>query len=223
MDFISHLKEGFTQNANEAYALQMKAYLKNKFEFYGVKSKLRREILKASVAQFNTEIPENIVEITFQLYAAPQRELHHCGMELFEKYFKYKYKKEDIKHIEKLITNNSWWDTVDFIAKWILGKYLQQFPNEVESVTNSFSSDSNMWLNRSVILFQLGYKGKTDAQLLFSLCLAHRHSKEFFIQKAIGWSLREYGKTNPESVLDFVKQNKLASLSEKEAIRNIIK
>ena len=79
-----------------------------------------------------------------------------------------------------------------------------------------------MWLNRSAILFQLGYKNKTDETLFYKLCLEHRHSDEFFIQKAIGWALREYGKTNPESVLNFVRSNTLKTLSEKEAIRNII-
>ena len=79
-----------------------------------------------------------------------------------------------------------------------------------------------MWLNRSALLFQLGYKEHTDETLFYSLCLEHRHSDEFFIQKAIGWALREYGKTNPDSVLNFVRSNTLKPLSEKEAIRNII-
>jgi len=222
MDFTKHLTQSFQKNSNPEYALQMKAYLKDKFELYGVKSKLRREILKASVKEHSPEIRANIISITFELYAAPQRELHHCGMELFEKHFKNKYQEEDIVYIEKLITTNSWWDTVDYIAKWILGNYLKQHPNKIQEVIDAFSKHENMWLNRSAILFQLGYKDKTDAQLLFKLCLAHKESKEFFIRKAIGWSLREYGKSNPEAVLEFVKNNTLAPLSEKEAIRNII-
>ena len=78
-----------------------------------------------------------------------------------------------------------------------------------------------MWLQRSSIIFQLGYKKNTDEALLFKQCLAHKHSEEFFIQKAIGWALREYGKTNPQSVLNFVNSADLKSLSTKEAIRNI--
>lgn len=79
-----------------------------------------------------------------------------------------------------------------------------------------------MWLNRSAILFQLGYKEQTNEVLFYNLCLQHRNSNEFFIQKAIGWALREYGKTNPESVLRFVQSNTLKPLSEREAIRNLI-
>jgi len=78
-----------------------------------------------------------------------------------------------------------------------------------------------MWLNRSAILFQLGYKQKTNADFLFSECLKQSQSKEFFIQKAIGWALREYAKSNPEIVRQFVENSNLKPLSTKEALKNI--
>tara|TARA_R110002126_G_scaffold18160_3_gene69801 strand:- start:972 stop:1217 length:246 start_codon:yes stop_codon:yes gene_type:complete len=78
-----------------------------------------------------------------------------------------------------------------------------------------------MWLNRSAILFQLGYKTKTDFDLLKKICLQHQVSSEFFIQKAIGWSLREYAKTNPEAVKNFVAVANLKTLSKKEALKNL--
>jgi len=46
-------------------------------------------------------------------------------------------------------------------------------------------------------------------------------SSEFFIQKGIGWMLREYGKTNPEWVKEFIRKNKIASLSKREALKNL--
>jgi len=76
-------------------------------------------------------------------------------------------------------------------------------------------------LNRSVILFQLGYKSQTDFKLLQSLCTKHSNSNEFFIRKAIGWALREYAKTDPEAVREFVLQSNLKPLSKKEALKNI--
>ena len=78
-----------------------------------------------------------------------------------------------------------------------------------------------MWLNRSAILFQLGYKTRTDESILFEQCLAHKESKEFFIQKAIGWALREYSKTNPDAVLNFVNSNQLKPLSTREALKRL--
>jgi 3-methyladenine DNA glycosylase AlkD len=110
---------------------------------------------------------------------------------------------------------------VDTIAKYILGEYLLEFTSETKKTIERFSKSENMWLNRSAILFQLGYKQKTNIEFLFSECIKQAHSKEFFIQKAIGWALREYAKTNPETVKNFVLNNNLKPLSTKEALKNI--
>jgi len=222
MAFKTELIKQFEAHSNSEYAAQMKAYLRDKFELYGIKTKLRRDLLKDPVNDNKEEVLVNIRAISKELFLHQQREMHHCGVELYEKFLRKKYFKDDINQIEFFITTNSWWDTVDFIAKQILGAYLKQFPEETKSVISKFSKSKNMWLNRSAILFQLGYKEHTDETLFYSLCLEHRHSDEFFIQKAIGWALREYGKTNPDSVLNFVRSNTLKPLSEKEAIRNII-
>ena len=102
-----------------------------------------------------------------------------------------------------------------------MGQYLLEFPLETKNVIERFSKSENMWLNRSVILFQLGYKQKTNVNFLFFECLKQARSKEFFIQKAISWALREYAKSNPDSLLAFVKGNTLKPLFTKEALKNI--
>ena len=107
------------------------------------------------------------------------------------------------------------------IAKHHLGSYLKLYPTETQKVIKHFSNADHLWLNRSAILFQLDYKQETDTTLLFELCLKHKDTGEFFINKAIGWALREYGKTNPEAVIEFVSANCLAPLSEQEAIRKL--
>ena len=110
---------------------------------------------------------------------------------------------------------------MDTISKYILGQYLLEFPDAVEDTIEKFSNSDNLWLNRSAILFQLGFKEKTDFDLLKAICLQHENSTAFFIQKAIGWSLREYAKTNPHQVIDFVTNSNLKPLSKKEAVKNL--
>lgn len=92
---------------------------------------------------------------------------------------------------------------------------------EIGNTIENFSNSDNLWLNRSVLLFQLGYKKQTDFELLKVLCIQHQSSTAFFIQKAIGWSLREYAKTNSEAVKNFVLVNNLKPLSKKEALKNL--
>jgi 3-methyladenine DNA glycosylase AlkD len=102
-----------------------------------------------------------------------------------------------------------------------VGGYLQLFPNETYDVIESFSNSNNMWLNRSAIIFQLSYKEKTNFDLLKSECEKHKESKEFFIQKAIGWALRDYSRFNTSGVSEYVNSTNLKPLSQREALRNI--
>ena len=220
--FIKDLTNLYSKHANAENATHMKNYMRGQFEFYGIKTKERRTLLKQAIASNEEEVVTNVRELTFQLYKLPQREFHLTANEIFDKQLRKKYLKDDIVLIERLITENSWWDTVDFIAKWVLGNYLTIYPDMVETTITRFSNVDNIWLNRSTIIFQLGYKHNTNEELLFKQCMAYKESNEFFIQKAIGWALREYGKTSPQSVLNFVNSTSLKPLSHREAIRNII-
>jgi 3-methyladenine DNA glycosylase AlkD len=69
-------------------------------------------------------------------------------------------------------------------------------------------------------LFQLGYKTKTDAELLFTTCSRLADESDFFIRKAIGWALRQYARTAPETVQDYVRRTPLSVLSKKEALKH---
>ncbi|MBT8257065.1 MAG: DNA alkylation repair protein [Bacteroidia bacterium] len=219
--FIDELTRSFKTHANPEHAFHMKAYMKNHFEFFGIKAALRRQLFAAAIANNKEEIHANCRDLVKKMYGIPFREIHLCAMELFHRIHKKSFAEEDIELIEFLITNNSWWDTVDFIAKYLLGLYLKQFPDNKESVIEKFSGSDDMWLNRSTLLFQLGYKSETDSGILFELSRKFSDSNEFFIKKAIGWALREYAKTKPEAVLDFVNSTQLKPLSKREAIRNI--
>lgn len=222
MPFIESLENAFQKDSHPENALAMAKYMRNLFPFFGIKTDERRRIFKTIWKENQREITQNSRAIALELFSKPQRELQYCAIEILIKELKRNYKREDIQLIEKLITTNSWWDSVDAIAKNILGQYLLEYPLETEKVIERFSNSENMWLNRSAILFQLGYKQKTNFDLLKSECEKHKNSNEFFIQKAIGWALREYAKTNPEAVRNYVDNTKLKKLSQKEAKKHIL-
>lgn len=221
MSFVNTLELAFQKHSNPENAFAMSKYMKNKFPFFGLKTEERRKVFKEIWKQNKNEVAENARKIALELYSKPQREFHYCSIEILIKQLKGNYKKDDIQLIEKLIVTNTWWDSVDTIAKYILGKYLLEFPMETKNVIARFSKSENMWLNRSAILFQLNYKQKTDFEILKAECNNHKMSKEFFIQKAIGWALREYAKSNPDAVKEFVSKANLKPLSTKEALKNI--
>lgn len=221
MNFINDLENSLRSNSNRETAIPMENYMKNNFDFLGIKTDERRTIFKANYEKYKTEIKADFRNIGWELFNQKEREFHQCAIDLLVKEFKKNYKLEDINLIEKLIITNSWWDSVDVVAKYLLGGYLRQFPNETYEVIERFSNSNTMWLNRSAIIFQLSYKDKTNFELLKSECEKHKESNEFFIQKAIGWALRDYSRFNPIGVTNFVNATNLKPLSKREALRNI--
>ena len=219
MKFCSDLEADFRKASNRKLAIPMENYMKNNFTYFGIKTEKRRTIFKSNYEQNKPEVESNFRTIAWKLYQMKEREFHQTAIDLLVKEFKKKYVLEDIQFIEKLIVTNSWWDSVDTISKYILGGYLLQFPSETLKVIERFSNSENMWLNRSAILFQLSYKDKTNSEILKSKCEKHKHSNEFFIQKAIGWALRDYSRFNPTGVKGYVNSTNLKPLSSREALR----
>jgi 3-methyladenine DNA glycosylase AlkD len=220
-NFTNELTALYEANASAENSAAMEKYMKNLFKFHGLKTELRRSLHKQALENHKMEVKDNPRKIALELYAKTEREYHYSAVEIIIAELKKKYHKEDIKLIEFLVVNHSWWDTIDVISKYMLGEYLKQYPQEIPGVIKGFCNSDNMWLNRTAILFQLGYKKDTDENLLFDVCHIHKGSKEFFIQKAIGWALREYAKVNPETVREFVAIAGLKPLSNREALKNI--
>ena len=218
---VKQLLNNLKKEANKADAIKMQQYMRNQFEFLGVKAPIRKHTLKEWQKIHQAEIESNIRTLVPQLYKSPYRELHYCSMELCYKVLGNKLEIQDIHLITNLITSHSWWDSVDFIAKYLLGNYLLLYPEMQSKIISEYTESQNIWLIRSTILFQLGYKSKTNESLLFKICSQQADSKNFFIKKAIGWALRTYAKQCPNQVLEFVKQTPLQNLSKKEALKHL--
>jgi 3-methyladenine DNA glycosylase AlkD len=220
--YVEELRILMNANANRQYALAMKKYLRNKFEFFGINSPLRKELFRKYVKENGWPEIAAIEMICKELYSQPEREMHYFAMEMIERNIK-KLNRSDIKLFEFMIVTNSWWDTVDFIAASALGKFFRNYPDLIDQVTKVWMDSGNIWLQRSCILFQLKYKKSTNTELLFDYIDKLKSSDEFFIKKSIGWSLREYSKHNPEEVILYTDRTILKPLSRKEALRIIEK
>jgi 3-methyladenine DNA glycosylase AlkD len=218
--YVSSVINCFEQNKNPSNALPMKKYMKDRFEFFGIKSPLRKEISKPFLRKEALPEKDALEEVVKLLWSVPQRELQYFTIALLEKFTK-RFEKNNIDLLEYLVVTKSWWDSVDGIAINIVGPFFRSFPELIESKTLEWINSENFWLQRTAILFQLKYKNETNTKLLFKYIKQLSNEKEFFIRKAIGWALREYSKSNPEFVLKFVNSNKLSKLSEYEALRLI--
>jgi 3-methyladenine DNA glycosylase AlkD len=124
---------------------------------------------------------------------------------------------------EELIVTGAWWDFVDEIASHLVGELLTRYPKPLRKTLTAWSRDDDLWKRRTAIIAQLGFKGATDAALLFRWIEPSLSSNEFFLRKAIGWALREYSKSAPDVVRRYVAErvDMLSPLSRREALKVI--
>ena len=215
LDLITDLEE----NRNELLAESMSKYMQDKFRFLGVRGATRTEIYKK---YFPDARKTKIIDWDFveSCWNKEEREFQYVVVYYLKAMQKF-LKREDISRLKYLIVTKSWWDTVDLLAK-VVGSLIIRI-EEYDQIMLEWSKDSNIWLRRVAILYQLSLKDKVDKQVLDEILVNNLGDSEFFINKAIGWALRDYSKYNPEWVREFIKKNKenMANLSIREASKYI--
>jgi len=216
--YLRALRTLFQQQANPENAAAMKRYMRDQFAFLGIKSAQVTSLFKQFIAENGLPELSQLDGVVRALWTWPEREYQYVALSLLDKLQK-RLTPEILPLLEHLIVTKSWWDTVDSIASHKVGKLLRQYPDQQAPIIDAWCGSDNLWLRRTTLLFQLGYKAETNAELLFGLVVKNADSPEFFIQKAIGWALREYSKTDPDAVKAFVEMERLPSLSRREALK----
>lgn len=219
--YVRSLKALFEKNANPANADPMKKYMRDQFEYLGIKSPQFKTLQMDFVKQNGLPPIQDLDPIVRELWDLPQREFQYLATSLIGK-METQLKANFIATLEHLITHKSWWDTVDTLAGHPVGALFKRYPKVKATYLKKWRKSENFWLRRVTLLFQLDYKEETDFELLCELVNENLGSNEFFINKAIGWALRQYAWTNPSAVKKFVKAtNELHPLSRREALKNI--
>ena len=218
--YVASLKTRFEQNANPAQAGPMKTYMRDQFEYLGIKTPENAALQKEFFAEHGFPPLTDLDVVLRDLWSLPQREFQYVAVGLLGRFNK-QIPANFIKTIEYLLVTKSWWDTVDSIAGGTVGVHFQRFPEVREKYLPKWRASDNFWLRRTTILFQLNYKKETDFDLLCEIIRENLDSKEFFINKAIGWSLRQYARIDPKAVKRFVKSTPLHPLSRREAMKHL--
>ena len=203
------------EKRNEENAVNMAKYMKNQFDFLGIN---KPELKKIEREYFKEIKNRKYIDYDFvnKCYDDNNREFQYVAIDYLINKKKY-LTNEDVPFIKNLIVTKSWWDTSDMIYKLIADMALKY--EDINEILISWSKDNNIWLRRVSIIHQLHRKEKTNIELLEKIIVNNFGSDEFFINKAIGWALRDYSKTNKEWVSNFINKykDKMANLSIKEA------
>jgi 3-methyladenine DNA glycosylase AlkD len=210
----------FAQNADPSQAVPMKKYMRDQFQYLGIKSPQFKLLMKQLLDKNGLPPVTELDSIARDLWSLPEREYQYVATSLIGRLEK-QLPLDFIRTFEDLLTHKSWWDTVDSLAGGSIGVHFRRFPAVREKYLTKWRRSDNFWLRRTTILFQLNYKGETDFDLLSGLIRENLGSKEFFINKAIGWALRQYARTDPQAVKKFVKATPLHPLSRREAMKHL--
>ena len=215
MEKYLEIKDLFENNRDKENAVKMAAYMRNQFKFYGLATPKRKaqykDLLKSEKKSKNVDW-----DFLDKCYEDEYREFQYLVMDYLtamQKFLAY----DDVPNIKKYIKSKQWWDTIDGLDR-IIGE-IAFVDDRIDDLMLEWSKDEDFWVRRIAIDHQLCRKEKTNMELLEKILVNNFGSNEFFINKAIGWSLRDYSKTNPEWVRSFLDkyQEKMSKLSVKEA------
>jgi 3-methyladenine DNA glycosylase AlkD len=189
--------------ADPVRAAGMSAYMRGRFPFLGLATPARcaavKEVLRGSRGAVSRELVE-------QCWAAEEREFQYVACDHLRDA---PLGPGDVGWLRSLVVRKSWWDTIDSLAKPV-GRAA------TEEQMRAWAVDGDLWVRRVAILHQLGRRADTDEALLAEIIVANLGSGEFFIDKAIGWALREYAKTAPGWVRDFLETQEVSALTRRE-------
>ena len=84
--YLKNIREEFYKNKNPKIAFGQKAYMKNKFEFLGITSPIRKEIQKPFLISKHLPPKDNLDKDLKALWQEQGREFQYFAQELFQKY-----------------------------------------------------------------------------------------------------------------------------------------
>ena len=222
---LPRLREVYAAHADAERAVAMRAYMRDQFPYLGMpapqRRRLAREVLAGSAAGSGKPVEADLVDVAHRCWALDEREYQYFAVDLLRRWVKV-CGPGFLDTAATLITTKPWWDTVDELAAHVVGPLVMRFP-ELVATMDAWVDGPDMWLTRTAILHQNGYKAATDARRLFDYCAKRADHRDFFIRKAIGWALREYAHTDPDAVRAFVDEHRasLSGLSIREATKHL--
>ena len=218
---LSRLTTVYPEAADPERAASARAYMKGVAPFLGIAAPQRRRLSAKVLAGTGQPDEADCTTVALRCWALPEREYQYFATDFLRRHVA-RCSSGFLPVLRELVTTVPWWDTVVLLAVHVAGP-LVTADQELGTVMDRWITDDSIWIARTALLHQLRYKEGTDARRLFGYCLLRADDPDFFIRKAIGWSLREYARTDPEAVRDFVDgaRDRLSPLSVREALRNI--
>ncbi len=226
---VEAVRLSLAESADPARAPAMQAYMKSQLPYRGVARPIQRRTLRPVFAAHPPGDAARLEATVRELFhEAAYREEKYAAIDLLRSRVAAPLRTpERMPLIAELIVAGAWWDLVDELAGHVTADLHRRHPEQLRPVLLEWSrpdaADPDMWLRRAAIIAQLGSKAGTDTGLLTTVIDRNAGDREFFIRKAIGWALRDYARTDPQWVREFVdaREQTLSGLSRREARKHL--
>ena len=197
------------------------AYMRDRFRFLGLTSAGRRILDRAVLAGLPRPADRDLRAVADRAWARDEREYQYFACDYLRTHAGVAAP-EFLDAVRGLLTTKSWWDTVDPLATRVVGALVQRHPRLARTM-DAWARDDDVWLVRTAILHQLHHGTGTDTRRLFGYCTRQAGHRDFFVRKAIGWALRQYARTDPSAVRQYLDahRDQLSPLSVREAAKHL--
>ncbi|TLS44041.1 DNA alkylation repair protein [Streptomyces montanus] len=216
---LERLTTTYAAAADPARAVTLRAYMKDVAPFLGLTTPERRVLSRTVLDGTARPDQADCTAVALRCWRLPEREYHYFAVDYLRRHVK-RCSSDFLPVARHLVSTVPWWDTVDLLACHVVGGLVAADPT-LRTDMDAWIEDDDLWVARTALLHQLRYKDATDTERLFAYCLRQSGHTDFFVRKAIGWCLREYAKTDPRAVREFVARERLSPLSVREALKNI--
>ena len=225
-DALADLIEAMSAVADPVRAPQMRAYMKDRFEFLGVGAPQRRRVARPFMAAMKGADRDELLVAAEQLWVMGQREYVYVGADLLRANAR-RLTPDVLGRLGALVRTDPWWDGVDPLAK-VVGDIVRAHPGAADRM-DRWVEDPDLWIVRVAIIHQVGWKREADPERIFRYCAAQAGHPDVFVRKAIGWALRDLARSYPDEVREFVESHRepagarpaLSALSVREATKHL--
>ena len=223
-NLVDQIREVLPLHANPDRAQQQQTYMKSTMPYYGLQAATLKLVLKPLLTTNRFRDRSDWERAILTLWdEATHREMLYSAIALarHRRYREWREQSDVLPLWEHMTRTGAWWDVGDEIAIHLVGPVLRANQTDVTPIIRQWATDEHLWIRRASILSQMRFKADTNRDLLAACITPNLADPDFFSRKAIGWSLREFSRTDPDWIKEFVAAHDeaMSPLSKREALR----
>ncbi len=205
----------------EDRAVNEKRYLKSEIEHFGVRVPEIRKLARRFARERRDLGKAEIEVLTHELWGRDVYELRKLAVNILAVRVGV-FGLGDVAFVEGLLRRSHTWALIDDLSINVVAPMLKDVDG-ADVVRKKWSKDEDFWVRRTAMLGLLPRlrRGRDSWEEFTGYADGMLVEEEFFIQKAIGWVLREVSKHSPELVFEWMEQR--AELASSVTMREAVK